>query len=140
MDSIERPRILLADDQQAILETTAQLFDGEFDIVAAVQDGERVIEAVARLDPDILVLDISMPVMSGIEAAARLKESACKAKVIFLTVHDDPDYVEAAFSVGAFGYVLKARLNVDLLPAIREVLRGHTFVSSPLRNGLDGHR
>jgi len=114
---------LLADDQQEILETASRMFDGEFDIVATAQDGEGAIEAAARLDPDLLVLDISMPVLSGIEAAAQLKESACRAKVVFLTVHDDPDYVEAAFSVGAVGYVLKRRLAVDLLPAIREVLR-----------------
>jgi DNA-binding NarL/FixJ family response regulator len=133
-------RILLADDQQEILETALQLFDGEFDIVATAKDGEGAIEAAVRLDPDLLVLDISMPVFSGIEAAAQLKESACRAKVIFLTVHDDPDYVEAAFSIGAVGYVLKRRLAVDLLPAIREVLQGHTFVSPPLGKGSDGHR
>jgi DNA-binding NarL/FixJ family response regulator len=136
---IGNPRILLADDQSEIFKTVTELLDGEFDIVATVQDGERAIAAVARLDPDLLVLDISMPVLNGIEAASRLKESACRAKVIFLTVHDDPDYVAAAFSAGALGYVLKPRLAVDLLPAVREVLQGHTFVSPPLRKGSDGH-
>ena len=88
-----------------------------------------MIEAVARLDPDLLVLDISMPILSGIEAAYRLKGSGSRAKVIFLTVHGDPDYFEAAFCVGDLGYVLKPRLVVDLIPAIREVLKGHIFVS-----------
>jgi len=137
---VERVRILLADDQQEMLETPSQLFDGEFDIVATAQDGQGAIEAVARLDPDLLVLDITMPVLSGIGAAARLKKSGCRAKVIFLTVHDDPDYVEAAFAVGGLGYVLKPRLTVDLLPAMRAVMHGHTFVSPPLGNGSDGHR
>jgi DNA-binding NarL/FixJ family response regulator len=132
-------RILLADDQREMLETVSQLFNDKFDIVATAQDGEQAIGAAARLDPAIVVLDISMPVLSGIEAPARLKESGCKAKVIFLTVHDDPDYVEAAFSVGVLGYVLKPRLAVDLLPAMREVLQGRTFVSPPLGTGSDGH-
>jgi DNA-binding NarL/FixJ family response regulator len=126
-------RVLLADDQPEMLQEISQLLDGEFSIVAAVEDGEQVVEAVQRLDPDLLVLDISMPVLSGLEAAARLKlkESACRAKLVFVTVHQDPDYVEAAFAVGALGYVLKSRLAVDLLPAIRAALEGRTFVSPP---------
>jgi DNA-binding NarL/FixJ family response regulator len=131
---MECVRILLADDRQEILDAVSQLVDGQYDIAATVNDGEQVIGAVARLDPDLLVLDISMPVLTGIEAAARLKESGCRAKVVFLTVHDDPDYVEAAFSVGACGYVLKTRLGMDLLPALREVLQDRTFVSP-----LNGH-
>jgi DNA-binding NarL/FixJ family response regulator len=131
---MECVRMLLADDRQEILDAVSQLVDGQYDIAARVNNGEQVIEAVARLDPDLLVLDISMPVLTGIEAAARLKESGCRAKVVFLTVHDDPDYVEAAFSVGACGYVLKTRLGMDLLPALREVLQDRTFVSP-----LNGH-
>jgi len=129
-----RVRVVLADDQPRVLETIVQLLDEEFDVVAAVQDGERAIEAADRLNPDLLLLDISMPVLSGIEAAARLgiNESACQAKLIFVTVHQDPDYVEAAFEAGARGYVLKHRLALDLLPAIHEVLQGRTFVSPPM--------
>jgi len=121
----------VADDQQAVLEAISRLLDGKFDVVAAVQDGECAVEAVSRLNPDLLLLDISMPVLSGIEAAARLKlsQTPCRAKLIFVTVHEDTDYVEAAFAVGARGYVLKQRLAVDLLPAIREVLKGGTFIS-----------
>jgi len=129
------PRVVLADDQEEILETVSRVLRSDFDIVAAVPDGESAIEAVARLDPDLVVLDISMPILNGLEAASLLQESGSKAKVIFLTVHDDPDYVEAAFSVGARGYVLKARLGIDLLPAVREALQGRTFVSPP----LNGH-
>jgi DNA-binding NarL/FixJ family response regulator len=127
-------RILLADDQQEILERLEQILDREFEVVASVQDGKRALEAAARLDPDLLVLDICMPGLTGIEVATRLKHngSASRAKVIFVTVHSDPDYVEAAFAAGAFGYALKPRLAADLVPAIREVLRGGTFVSPPL--------
>lgn len=126
-------RVLVADDQQAVVEAISGLLDGKFQVVATVQDGERVIEAVKGLNPDLLLLDISMPVLSGIEAAARLKlnESPSRSKLIFVTVHQDPDYVEAAFAVGARGYVLKQRLAADLLPAIREVLQGRTFISPP---------
>ena|SRR5215469_2035723 len=131
MSVIGSVRVLLADDQQGVLDAISHLLESEFDIVAAVENGQRVLEAVDCLDPDLLVLDISMPVLNGIEAAARLnlKEASCKAKLIFVTVHQDPDYIEAAFAVGARGYVLKSRLAVDLLPAIREVLEGRTFVS-----------
>src|SRR5882672_2828764 len=108
-----RIRILLADDQQEMREVVARLLEDEFDVIAAVANGERVIEAAVRLAPDLFVLDISMPVLNGIEAAACLKESGSRAKVIFLTVNEDPYIVEAAISVGARGYVLKQRLTTD---------------------------
>jgi DNA-binding NarL/FixJ family response regulator len=92
-----------------------------------VRDGAGVIDAVSQFDPDLVVLDISMPVLNGLEAAARLQESGCRAKLLFLTVHNERDYMDAAFSAGASGYALKPRLGIDLLPAIREVLRGCTF-------------
>jgi DNA-binding NarL/FixJ family response regulator len=123
------PRIVLADDHPEMLEKVAQLLEGDFEVVAAVENGERLIEAALNLDPDLIVLDISMPVLNGIEAACRLKESASRAKVIFLTVHEDPEFVAAAVSAGAVGYVLKPRVVTDLIPAIREALQGHLFAS-----------
>jgi DNA-binding NarL/FixJ family response regulator len=131
-------RILLADDQQEMLETVARLLEDEFDVIVAVANGERAIEAAIRLDPDLLVLDISMPVLNGIEAASRLKEHGSRAKVVFLTVHEDADIVEATFSVGASGYVLKQRLATDLVPAIRQVLHDRIFVSASVRFGKNG--
>jgi DNA-binding NarL/FixJ family response regulator len=128
-----RIRILLADDQREILETVARLLEVEFDVVATVANGELTIEAAVRLAPDLIVLDISMPVLNGIEAASQLKESGSKAKVVFLTVYEDPVLVEAALSVGARGYVLKQRLATDLIPAIRQVLDDLIFVSAPVR-------
>lgn len=127
-----RPRILLADDHHQILEKIARLLEGEFEVVAAVENGERLIEAALRLDPDLIVLDISMPIVNGIMAASCLRESASRAKVIFLTVHEDPAFVAAAVSSGALGYVLKHRVSIDLIPAIREVLQGHAFASPPV--------
>jgi DNA-binding NarL/FixJ family response regulator len=124
-----RTRILLADDQQEMLKAIARLLEDEFDVIAAVADGERAIEAAVRLAPDLLVLDISMPVLNGLEAAFCLKESGSKTKVIFLTVNEDPVIVEAALSVGALGYVPKQRLATDLIPAIRQVLDDRIFVS-----------
>jgi DNA-binding NarL/FixJ family response regulator len=132
-----RIRILLADDQREILETVARLLKDEFDVIAAVTNGKRAIEAAVRLAPDLVVLDISMPVLNGIDAAACLKESGSRAKVIFLTVHEDPYIAEAALSVGARGYVLKERLASDLIAAIRQVLLGRIFISPSVRIGKD---
>ena len=123
------PSILLADDQEEMRRTVAQLLEGEFHIVGMAENGQRVLQMAPSLEPDLLVLDICMPLLSGIEAAIRLKEAGSLARVIFLTVHDDADFLEAARSVGALGYVLKPYLAQDLLPAIRRALQGSTFVS-----------
>ncbi|HKS73215.1 MAG TPA: response regulator transcription factor [Terriglobales bacterium] len=125
-------RVLLADDYREMLDRVTQLLREEFDIVGSAHDGGQALEAAARLNPDLLILAISMPVLNGIQVAARLRDSGCKAKVIFLTVHEDRDYIDAAFAVGALGYVLKSRVATDLLPAIYAVLQGHRF-TSPLQ-------
>lgn len=125
-------RVVLADDHQAVVARVRHLLGGEFEVVAAVEDGNQAVDAVSFLDADVLVIDISMPVLDGLQAARRLKEANCRAKVIFLTIHEDHDFVAAALSAGASGYVTKARLSTDLIPAIREALRGHTFVSQTL--------
>jgi DNA-binding NarL/FixJ family response regulator len=125
-------RVLLADDYREMLDRVTQLLREEFDIVGSAHDGGQALEAAARLNPHLLILAISMPVLNGIQVAARLRDSGCKAKVIFLTVHEDRDYIDAAFAVGALGYVLKSRVATDLLPAIYAVLQGHRF-TSPLQ-------
>lgn len=127
------PRVLLADDQEEMLRAVAKVLGDEFDVVAAVGDGKRALELAPSLAPDIFVLDICMPVLNGIEAALRLKECGLPAKVVFLTVHEDRDFVEAALSVGALGYVLKPSLVTDLIPAIRNALAGKVFISPALR-------
>ena len=124
--------ILLADDHPSFPKLVESLLKPAFDILAIVSNGESILEAYTRLKPDIIVTDISMPVLSGFEAAVRLRKSGCTAKVIFLTAHSDPDFVRAGLATGASGYVFKLRVATDLLVAIREVLEGHIFISPDL--------
>src|SRR6266403_1247183 len=116
------PRVLLADDNEEILETVAQLLAPRFEIVGTVKNGESLLKAAHSLRPDVIVLDISMPVINGIEAVAHLKAEGFKAKVVFLTIHDDADFVAACFAVGAKAYVLKPRLVTALVHAIDEAI------------------
>ena len=127
---MESPRVVLADDLPGMLEMVTQLLRDNFEIVGYAQDGEDAIKAATIYDPDLLVLDIEMPFRNGIQVASHLRDSGCRAKVIFLTVHEDPDYVEGTWSIGALGYVLKSRIATDLLPAVQEVLQGRRFISS----------
>ena len=127
--SLSRGRVLLADDHEEFLAIEARLLEPEFEVVMTARDGRAVLEEAARLAPDILILDISMPVLDGIQAARLLKTSGCQAKIIFMTVHGDQDYAQAGLAAGALGYVVKSRLATDLLPALRAVLAGRSFVS-----------
>jgi DNA-binding NarL/FixJ family response regulator len=111
---------------------TVRLLQPEFNVLKTVGDGQAVVDEVAALNPDLVVLDISMPGLNGIEAALRLKASGSNAKVVFLTVHRDPDYLESALAVGALGYVIKDRLASELVPALREALAGRQFISGSL--------
>jgi DNA-binding NarL/FixJ family response regulator len=132
---LDRVRVLLADDHEDFLAVVTRLLEPEFDVVKTVGNGQELIDEVARLEPDALVLDISMPGLNGIEAARRLKAAGCRARVVFLTVHGDPDYVLAALEAGAQGYVVKCQLASDLLLALREVLAGRSFVSPSVSLG-----
>jgi len=123
------PRIILADDNPEMLERVAKFLSSGFDVVGLATDGQEAIESALRLSPDILVTDIAMPIFSGIQVASHLRRLGSTAKVIFLTVHEDHDYVEAAFSIGVLGYVLKPHLTSDLIPAIERALRGLPFTS-----------
>jgi DNA-binding NarL/FixJ family response regulator len=123
-------RVLLADDHPGLLHTVRNLLKTDADVVGCVDNGESLFDAAVKLHPDVIVTDISMPKLSGIEAANRLRESGCSSKVVFLTVHSDPDIVRAALKTGALGYVLKTSINEDLLHAIQEAISGRVFVSS----------
>jgi len=129
---MKRATLLLADDHPAVLDHLIDLLLPDFDIVGALGDGQAAYEAAIVLRPDAVVFDISMPVLTGLEAAARLAAAAQPPRIVFLTVHQDRDFIEAAFNAGALGYVLKNRLATDLIPAIHEALAGRTFVSAPL--------
>ena len=126
---MSRARVLLADDHEEFLVVEARLLEPEFEVVTIARDGRAALEEAARLGPDALILDITMPGMSGIEVARHLRAAGGPARIVFLTVHGDPDYVRAGLAAGASGYVVKSRLASDLVPALRAVLDGRSFVS-----------
>ena len=111
-----RPRIVVAEDNPKMRERIKGLLGVDFDIVAVAADGIEAINSVVGLNPDILVTDISMPVLNGIRVASRLRDLGSLTRVIFVTVHNDDDCRETAFSMGAVGYVLKSRIATDLVP------------------------
>ena len=125
-----RARILVAEDHELMRNQVVRLLRREFDVLEAVTNGKALLEAAARLKPDVCVLDISMPELNGIETIAHLKQNQSSPKVIFLTIHNDADFVGAAFKSGAEGYVFKTRMGADLVIAVREVLAGRTFLST----------
>ena len=109
-----------------------QLLEPEFEVVGKVCNGQALFEEAMRLKPDVIVTDISMPILNGIEAADRLRESGCNSRIVFLTVHSDADFVRTCLSAGAFGFVLKSQMANELVLAIREALAGNFFVSRHL--------
>ena len=127
------PRVLLADDHQIILDTECQILASEFEVVGTVRSGAAVLLAAAELDPDVITLDITMPEVGGLEVARRLKASGSRARIVFLTVHEDPDFICEALNVGALGYVVKATMASDLLRSLHTVLKGQPFISPSLR-------
>ena len=124
-----RARVILADDHAEFLAAAAQLLEPEFEVIKTVSNGQAAVEEATRLEPDLLVLDIGMPALNGIEAARKLKADGSHAKIVFLTVHHDGDYVRAAQAASGLGYVVKPRLASDLKTALREALAGRSFVS-----------
>jgi DNA-binding NarL/FixJ family response regulator len=129
---LNRIRVLLADDHEAMLDRVAKLVGTDCDVVGAVSNGQQALKATQDPKPDVLVLDISMPVLNGIETAHRLRETGVEARIIFLTVHDDLDYIREALEAGALGYVIKPRIASDLVAAIQEVYAGRPFLSPSL--------
>ena len=126
---MKRPRVLLADDHTLVLEGLRKILEPGCEVVGAVEDGRSLLAAAKQLQPDIVLLDISMPLLNGVEAARRLRAAAPDAKVIFVTMHADATYVAGAFRAGASGYVLKRCASVELLKAINQVLNGREYVT-----------
>jgi len=124
-----RVRLVVADDNKAVRDKVVQLLRPEFDVIGTAGDGGSACEAVFLLQPDIVILDISMSVMSGIEAAKKMKKKGTKTKTIFLTVHEDPDFVRVALRTGACGYVVKSHMASDLVAAINAAVEDKLFVS-----------
>ena len=125
---IEHVRILLAEDP-FFEEYLAGLLEPPFEIVGKVHDGRALLEAVPNLKPDVILTGIEMPILNGLDAVWELTKSGCHAKVIFLTIDSDLDFVRAGLAAGAFGYVVKHRVAIDLIPAIQSVLAGDFFLS-----------
>jgi DNA-binding NarL/FixJ family response regulator len=126
-------RVLVADDSPAVLENVVEMLREDFEIAAAVPDGNSVVREVATLNPDVVVLDISLGDMTGFDVARRLREMNCRARIVFLTVHESVDFVRAAVALGASGYVFKSRASSDLKDAINAAVRGEEFLPAGYR-------
>ncbi len=127
---VGRPRVLLADDDAGILKAISRTLATEFEVVATVTDGRKALDAVPRLDPDVVVLDISMPGLNGFQTAEELTRFGTRAKIVFLTMHQDDDFVSKAIRCGAMGYVLKTLASSDLTPALHHALAGRRYLPS----------
>jgi DNA-binding NarL/FixJ family response regulator len=130
--SFPRSRILLADDHLETLLALKSFLETDYNVVGAVSDGESLIEAAEKLSPDVTVVDVSMPRMTGLQAARQMRDMGSQTRVVFLTAQGDPEYVHAAIAAGAVGYVLKYRMESDLPLAIEAALAGQSFISPPL--------
>ena len=131
---MKRPRILLADDHKIVTEGLKGLLEPEFELVGIVEDGRALLAAAEKLRPDVIVADISMPLLNGIDSVRQIKKANSEIKVVFLTMHPDVTYAVSAFEAGASGYVLKHSAPTELVTAIRSALNGKTFVT-PLLAG-----
>ena len=127
---MKRPKVLVVDDHPGVLDRVLSLLKSNFDVVGTCGNGRDLLKEAGRLQPDVIVLDITMPVLDGIQAAHRLHELGSSARLVFLTVHPQAAFVEACFAEGGLGYVTKSRLGIDLIPAINEALSGRYFISS----------
>jgi DNA-binding NarL/FixJ family response regulator len=131
---VSRIRVVLADDYQPVVEKVRGMLGEEFEVIGTAENGNQAVDSVLTLDADVLITDISMPVVTGLQAAQRLQRANCRARIVFLSLHKQPAYLRAAFAAGASAYVLKSRLRTDLIPTIRAALLGNIFVSQSLKN------
>src|SRR5262245_46990618 len=126
---MNKPRILLADDHLILAEGLRRLLEAEFEVVAVVADGRELVAAARKHRPDVIVADVTMPSLNGIEAAVQLRDLGVGAKIVFLTMHRDVAYARRAMQAGAVGYVLKHSVSSELVTAVFEALRGRTYVT-----------
>jgi DNA-binding NarL/FixJ family response regulator len=133
---MSKPRILVADDHQILAEGVRSLLECEFEVIGGVGDGRELLSAASQHQPDVIVTDIAMPSLNGIEAAAQMRDMRVKAKVVFLTQHRDVAYARRAMEAGATGFVLKHSASSELLTAVREALQGRTYISPMIAGEL----
>jgi DNA-binding NarL/FixJ family response regulator len=137
-DPMKRPRVILADDHTLILDALKNLLEPEFEVVGTFADGRALMEGAAALNPNVIVLDIGMPTMNGLNAGERLKQAMPLVKLVYLTMNHDPDMAGEAFRLGASAYLLKNSAATELQNAIREVARGGFYVTPLMTKGMDG--
>ena len=126
---LNRPRVIIADDHRAVLEAEIALLSPHFDVVAAVANGVALVSEARRLNPDLVVTDITMPILDGIDALHELRASGSTAVFVFLTVHSEKEFVEACIEAGALGYVKKSEMKDHLVPAIQTAFAGRPYIA-----------
>ena len=131
-----RVSVLIAEDHKEMRENIRRVLEPEFEVVGAVADGQALIAEATRIDPDVLLVDISMPAPDGIKAVTQLRKLGSTARVVFLTVEEDPNWVRAALRAGGLGYVIKMSMAAELQTAIRDACAGRIFVSPSIRFSL----
>jgi DNA-binding NarL/FixJ family response regulator len=135
---MKRPRLLMADDHTIVLEGLRKLLEPDFEVVGMVEDGRALVNAAEQLAPDAVLLDISMPLLNGIEAAKQIRKRLPKVKLVFLTMHSDAEYVREAFRAGASAYLLKRSAATELASGINEALRGRTYIGAGIAEEFGG--
>jgi DNA-binding NarL/FixJ family response regulator len=126
---MKRPKVLIADDHSMVIDGLRSLLEPEFEVVGAVNDGRAVLPEVRKLQPDVVVIDISMPLLNGLDCTRQLHDTGCTAKILILTMHPDATLAQEALAAGASGYLLKSSPGSELKGALRDVLRGRTYLS-----------
>jgi DNA-binding NarL/FixJ family response regulator len=122
-------RVVVADDNKLMREKVVQLLQPHFDVVGSAADGKAALDMIVLLKPDLMILDISMPLLCGLDVALELTKQGSPVRIIFLTVHEDPDFLKAALEAGASGYVVKSHMVTDLMAAVKSASRGRVYVS-----------
>jgi DNA-binding NarL/FixJ family response regulator len=134
---VRRTRVLLADDHLMLLDALKKVLEPRYDVVGAVGDGRAVLQAATKLQPDVIVLDIAMPLLNGLDAARHLNRAMPKVKLIFMTMNEDPDLVGEAFRAGASGFLLKRAAAFELTEAIDKVLKGGSYITPSAAEGQE---
>jgi len=135
---MKRPRIILADDHNILVDTLKAFLEPDFAVVATIADGQRLVQHAPALAPDVIVLDVGMPIMNGLIAGQRLKQVLPRVKLVYLTMNQDPDVAAEAFRLGASGYLLKSSAASELVHAINEVMLARSYITPLMTKGMVG--